>query len=360
MNNKPVDFNLIYAKTVVKFSSEKRLNIYRKLASLLDNNFTVMNALDRIYNIESHNGKKSMEPFALAVKSWQRDLERGQTFSSVINSWVPQRESLMLSVGDISKFSLALKNLIQVIEGSREITSILISATTYPLFLMLMTIGVLVMVSLYLVPPLMEAANDSIVWTGSAKIIIDLSYFFENYWFLFIIFLILSIIFIIISLPWASGNFRVLLDKMPPWSLYKIFTGVSWLLSLSVIIRAGTPLPKAMKILENQASPYLAFHLRKALRHITNGDNLGLALTRSKGHFPDDEIIGDLSIYSEMEHFEESLTQISHGYLQNSIRKMKTTASTLNSVGILMMSLAIAWVVFATFDMQNQITANFN
>ena len=59
---------LLYAKMVFKLNTEKRMATARKLASLLRNDFTLMDALNRLEMIESKNGKKHNEPFAIVMR----------------------------------------------------------------------------------------------------------------------------------------------------------------------------------------------------------------------------------------------------------------------------------------------------
>ena len=84
---------------------------------------------------------------------------------------------------------------------------------------------------------------------------------------------------------------------------------------------------------------------------------MGVALSKSEYDFPDSEIIGDLTIYADMNGFDENMNHVANDYLNESVRKMEKISSTLNSVGILMVSAIIAWVVLGTFQMQDQITA---
>ena len=47
---------LLYAKLMFRTNTEKRMSICRKLASLLRNDFTLIDALERLEMIESKNG----------------------------------------------------------------------------------------------------------------------------------------------------------------------------------------------------------------------------------------------------------------------------------------------------------------
>jgi type II secretory pathway component PulF len=71
--------------------------------------------------------------------------------------------------------------------------------------------------------------------------------------------------------------------------------------------------------------------------------------------FPDDELIGDLEIYSELDNFEEALNGVAAEYLNSSIEKIGKQAATLNALALLLVSGIIAWVLLGVFDMQNQV-----
>ena len=150
---------ILYAKFVFKTDTEKRMAISRKIASLLRNNFTLMNALHRIEMIESKNGRKPNEPFAIAMREIQKNLEQGMTFSEATYGWVPSEETLLLMSGNVSSLLISLENVSRVVNGIRRIKRAMWSALAYPLFLFCLTVGIIVMVGLYLVPPLTDAAS---------------------------------------------------------------------------------------------------------------------------------------------------------------------------------------------------------
>ncbi|MDR2269101.1 MAG: type II secretion system F family protein [Rickettsiales bacterium] len=342
---------------IFSLDSDKRMGLYRKIASLLRNDFTLMDALDRCWQIESKNGRKRDEPFAIVIRAWQNGLERGLAFSEAVARWVPQNEAIMLAVGDVSRLSGALENLTTISTGIQKIRKSLFDALSYPLFLFVMTVLIVIMVGLYLVPPLSEAAGGSVVWRGTAATLVAVANYSQAYWTHAVAMFVVIGLFVWWSLANLAGRLRVLLDKLPPWNMYKVSVSVSWLMSLSAMVKSGTSLPDALKMLSDSGSKYLRSNLEPAERLIENGANLGQALNGTRRHFPNDEIIGDLEIYADMNEFDKNLAQIANDYMESSVRRMGALSSVLNSVGILLVSAAIAWVVFGTFDMQEQITA---
>lgn len=348
---------LLYAKLVFKTDTEKRMAVSRKIASLLRNNFTLMDALHRIEMIESNDGRNPNEPFAIAMRDIQQNLERGMTFAEATRGWVPNDETLLLTSGNVSSLLVSLENIGRVVGGIRRIKRAMLSAIVYPLFLFVLTVAIIIMVGLYLVPPLAEAAGSDVVWRGSAASLVWLSGIAGRYWHVVTILFVLLICVIWLSLPVWTGNLRTLFDRLPPWNTYKLQLSVGWLMSLSAMVAAGVSVPDAMRLLSDYSNRYLSDILDETLHYIANGENLGNALAMTGKNFPNEEIIGDLMIYSDMNDFDKNLNQIANDYMEDSIRKMENISSVLNSVGIILVSVIIGWVVMGTFQMQEQITS---
>lgn len=349
--------DLWYAKINFRLNTDKRIAIYHKLASLLRNDFTLMNALNRLEMIESGGKKDSSEPFAIVMRQWQKNLELGMSFSDSTRGWVPFDETLLMTSGNISNLVVALENVNRIVSATQRIKRAMFAAIAYPLFLFLLTFLIIVMVGIYLIPPLVEVAGNNIVWRGVAASLVWCSDIAGTYWLPFLIVFIGLIGAIYVSLPNWTGKFRNIFDRFAPWSIYKIKTSVSWMLALSAMVSVGITIPDAMRMLADNSNKYLQDILEKTLHYIANGDNLGTALVNSGKNFPNSEIIGDLTIYADMNDFDKNLSNIANEYLENSVREMESVSNALNTFGIMLISFIIAWIVFGTFQMQEQITA---
>ena len=347
---------IAYAKFMTRHSTNERLRMYRKLASLLRNRFSLMDALERLYGIASKDGKDQHETMGIAITNWMRSLQNGESFSVALRGWAPQSELLMLSVGDIANLDQALDNLIKVVEGVKRMKEPVVSAISYPMFLLFLTTLIIYAVGAYMVPPMVEAVPN-LVWRGQAKTLVALSEWVQNNTLL--LFVTMPIIFAFISwtLPRWKGRMRARLDNIPPWSIYRIFVGVSWLMSLAALVKAGTPVSKALRVLRSDANPYLLYRIERALFFVNSGDNLGDALYKTNLSFPDREVVGDLQIYAELDNFQLALDQLANEWLEDSVRNIEQKASVLNMVAILLIAAIVAWVVMGTFDMQDQMVA---
>lgn len=345
-----------YAKFMIAFAGKTRLKLYRKIASLMRNRFSLMDALDMLHDSASNGGKNPGEPLAIAIASWGRALNNGKTFSEALKGWAPDRERLMLSVGDVSDLENALLNLIKVSEGSTKMIRPIVGAITYPAFLMMMAVLIIYAIGVYMVPPMIDAAPN-VRWHGMARDLVDVSAWIKDNW--LIAFSALPIIMAVIyfTIGIWTGPIRVYFDAIPPWSLYRVFVGISWLLSLAALVSGGTPISTAMRALRRDASRYLKERIDKALIFINNGENLGQALDKTKLNFPDVEVINDLKIYSELDNFEEALNNMANEWLEESVIMIEQKASVLNMIALLAIGGVIAWAVMGTFEMQDQITS---
>lgn len=345
-----------YARIVIRIFSRDRLAAYRKLMALLRNRFSLMDALDRLYQIASKDGKNPDDTMAIAVTNWRKSIQNGDSFATALRGWAPSSELLMLSVGDVANLELALENTIRVVEGINRMKEPVIGAITYPMFLISMVVFLVWGVGRYMVPPMVDAVPN-LVWTGWAKSLVNLSYFVAEHPYL--LFFTLPVIFIIIlfTFPRWRGQMRATFDKAPPWSIYRIFIGVGWLLSLAALVKAGTPVSKAMRALRADASKYLLYRIDRALVFVNNGDNLGDALYRTRLGFPDEEVVGDLRIYAELDNFPDALERLAEDWLESSVRDIEQKAAILNTIAILLIAVVVCWCVLGTFAMQEQMVS---
>ncbi len=360
MQRAMMQFNIMeeqYARLIIKFSNKVRLKLYRKIASLMRNRFSLMDALDMLHDGASNGGKNPGEPLAIAIAAWGRALNNGKTFSDALKGWAPDRERLMLSVGDVSDLEGALLNLIKVTEGSTKMIRPIIGAISYPSFLAMISVLIIYAIGVYMVPPMIDAAPNT-VWRGLAADLVGVSNWIKDNWLVAFSFLPVSMAVIYFTISIWTGPIRAIFDHIPPWSLYKVFTGISWLLALSALVKGGTPVSTALRALRRDASRYLKERIDKTMVFVNNGDNLGQALSKTGLDFPDKEIISDLKIYSELDNFEEALDNLANEWLEESVYMIEERASVLNMVALLLIGAVVAWAVMGTFDMQDQITSS--
>src|SRR3546814_18795379 len=81
---------------------------------------------------------------------------------------------------------------------------------------------------------------------------------------------------------------RIYLDKIPPWSIYRMLQGSTFLLNIAIMIKAGVRLQNILIMMDKTGSPWVRSRVGAALAGINSGLNLGQALPGTGYQFPDD------------------------------------------------------------------------
>ena len=93
-----------------------------------------------------------------------------------------------------------------------------------------------------------ETIGDE-MWRGIAATLVDMSIFVDQHPILLFSILPIIVTIVLFTFPYWKGAGRATADKIPPWSIYRTFIGVSWLLALSALVRAGMPVSRAVRSL---------------------------------------------------------------------------------------------------------------
>lgn len=98
-----------------------------------------------------------------------------------------------------------------------------------------------------------------------------------------------------LSLQRATGHFRVILERFPPWSIYRDVQGYIWITAFLSLVLAQVPDKEALRIQSVAASPWLKERLDAILTNLTiNGLTFPDALLSTGFEFPSPRIIDDV------------------------------------------------------------------
>lgn len=348
--------NLKWAK--IQFSSKERIRIYRKLASLLNNGVPILQALEMIQKQASRNGKNPNDPIAIAMKTWIRTMQNGERFYKSIGDWAPDSEKMMISSGENSgNLEIALENVCIVMESSSEMKSAVIGAIIYPIILGIAAIGVMVLFGVKVIPAFSNI-TDPESWDGVAASMNYMSKFVLNYLVYAVIGLLILIGIIVYSLPNYTGKYRKILDKLPPWSIYKLLIGSGFFMAMVALIRSGTAVEKSLAMLEKNSSPWLKQRINATLFGIRSGFNFGVSLDKTGYQFPDQSIIDDIIIYADLNGFDKALSDISSSWLKEGVKSIQSQSKAMNGVATGIMGLIVVWMTLGLFAIQNIISSS--
>lgn len=350
--------SLLKLQLYFEFNAKARERLYKKLSQLLKNGVSLDRALEQIAGIEE---KRRHTATAAVMRRWRNSIENGMNFGQCISPFVPSSESLLLETGGNSgRLMESFLNAAESVAQQRRVKSAIISAGSYPVLLILVLIAMLVMMSYNIIPAFAEVLPLD-QWQGMSKSVADFAnairenglYYFGT---------IVAFVFLVsFSLPRWRGSTRMFVENIPPWSIYRMWQGSSFLLSLASLMASGVKIDdNALKRLSARASPYLKERIFAVARQLTSGLNLGEAMARTGFKFPEEELIDDLRVYATLKGFEDNLTAITREWVGEVEGKVTAAMKVLNTVALVLIAVTLGVLISSIFGVVQQIQDSAN
>lgn len=337
-----------------------RIDFYEGFQNLVENGMSVNDSLKELNKIWSYAGKKPDEPLALVTRDLMVQLSNGTPLSRALSRWVPYEEASLLAAGEQgAKLVQACDDIVRVIVAKQQIVGAVASAVVYPAFLSIPLSMLLWMVATKMIPPMARVSSPE-SWTGAAQALYQLSNFVTSFGAITVVALLVLIAVFVVSLPRWTGSVRMIFDKGPFYSMYRMVHGSTFLLNLAVMMRANIAPYTALEMLGEYANPWLKERIRGALYGIRMGSNLGMALDDAGHNFPDKKAIQFIRILAAREGFSSAINNYSERWLKTSIKRIQSMAKVSFTVALLLLGGVMALVVVGTQDMQNNFEQGLN
>lgn len=341
----------------VQFTYSARKEYYNQLISLLDAGVSRVDALEMMWSIASLEGKKPKEGLPIVIADVLKSIRSGETFGNAMRPWIPQDEMTALeAIEGSSDFSGNLREFLFLSEKQKAIKGKIIGGLGYPIFLLSIVAGVIYYFGVTVVPVLSEVLPPE-RWRGPSYILYLLSIFATTYLQWVILAIILIIPVIIFSLPRWKGAGRKLADKLPFYSTYRMYTGISFLTSVAALSRSGVSISNALGIIKRNASPYVKARVDKILWHMLDGENFGSAMYRAGTGWPDNGMALNVKIFAETQDLSEHMSRMSKEWLIESERKVEANMAVLKYAGMILMFVTIMTIVGGIYGINIQISS---
>jgi type II secretory pathway component PulF len=230
--------------------------------------------------------------------------------------------------------------------------SAVIAGSTYPLVLLGMVAMLLHQIATNMVPQF-EKILPPEKWTGPAvglKVVAD---WVNGYGSFGMIFFTCFAAWVIWSMPnMNKSRLRVYLDRIPPWSIYRMLNGSTFLLNFSLMLASNVKMQRTLEIMKNNASPWLKERIGAAIAGVNKGHSFGEALHRSGYEFPDRRAVQFLRLLSEQEDFDKKLVSFGQRWLTKSVKGVQYASKALLSICIALMGFLIMLILGGVIGIQ--------
>ena len=346
-------WQIVLAKMM--FSGRERLDFYDVFATYLDRSVRQPQALAEIRAIEIEGRALFVHwtrPLATAIPCWLfRILDCGENFGAVMADWLPHDEAMIFAaMAESGLTGQGLRDLARLSARQTAWRKSLRRAL-FPLFgASALFVAGFSYLSRSLFPTLFLSLPAGVQLEGAAATLKTTSDFFAAFGPYLLAAIILVPLGIARLLPVWTGTARKIADELPLFGLYKTWTGLGFLISLSALLKAGISLREALAMLEERSPPYTAERLRAVLAR--DDAYLGEALAASGYGWPDPRTIKLIRHFIVSDRPGEALAQLA----ETSTERLDASLKQLSTAISYAVQIAVFAVIFWFLEATNQMS----
>lgn len=338
----------------LSFSPAVRCRFYRKLAEMTRHNIGV---LDGVAHIRDRMQQRK-HPAAHVLDRAVVILKTGKELHMAFSEAIPGEEAMLIRGGlQSGQLPATLDLAATVIEARQKIVNGIREALGYPLLLSGMFLILLFVLSNQVVPQL-ALISDPETWQRGAYILYVVASFVNSIPGIICLTLPVALLVLaVFTLPSWTGRMRTKLDRMPPWSFYRLVNGSVWLFTLSTLLQANVQISHALDAMQSMpgTSPWLKERINGVKAGLLLGKGFGAALDHAGHDFPDRELIDDLLIYSTLPGFEKRLHIIAEEWLQSGLERATFQAKIINTICICAIIAMMCGLALAVASLQRSL-----
>lgn len=322
----------------------------RQFASILKAGVSVINALEML--AEQTENKKLKE----AIVNTQSNVEKGENLSDSMrqNDAFPSILIDMVRAGEASgSLENSLTRMAIQFEKDAKLNGIVKKAMMYPIVLICVMIGVVIVMLTFVIPSFMTMFEDlDSELPVTTRAILAMSNSLKNYWYIYIIVVVGAVVGIQMYKRTDNGkhNLDKLKLKIPVFGLLQTKSAcASFARTMSTLLQAGMPMIDALEISASTMKNVLFYD---GLQKVKNGVSLGLPLSnqlKSTGLFPA-MVVHMVGIGEETGNVEEMLTNSATYYEEEVEVQTQTLTSLMEPIIIVLMAFVVVLLIMAIYQ----------
>ncbi len=307
-------------------SARERQSFLEDLSTLIDDGVPANKAVEVLHTLNTGNVEH------LAFDMLQK-LSQGRGIADGMVGWFPQHIIELVRTGE-SGGTLAqnIRVAAESLTTRNQTVSSLVSSLSYPVVVICMGMGVMVYVKSSILNSFASIKPVS-QWPEIGQTLMSTAGFIQDWWWMALIILALIAIGLTLMLKNVVGEPRALIDKIPVLNIYRQLVAARFMETLGVLISNGVVFKQALKILQNQASPYLAWHLMMIERRLGRGRS-NIAEVLETGLVSEADVIR-LKAIADAKGFEHALVRLGKQAADRGIATVRKFGKVLGGILLL-------------------------
>ena len=331
-----------------RVTTKDKAMLARQLATMLSSGI----AIDQSFKILA-----SQTPRAGLKRSFQAivtDLEQGNNLAFSLskhrNIFDPVFIAIVRSGESSGKLNVVLDQLAERLEQSDDFNSKIKAALYYPIFIILTMIAIVVLMMIYIIPQLKTVFEDNgltLPWT--TKLIISVSNFTVQYWWIeLIVVAVLGVAIILLLRSTEGGNYwdRIKIKLPIVNQLFKLIYMARFCRTMSMLLQAGLPIMETIAITADVIQNHVfTVSLKAIAAQVERGIPMSVPMQKDK-HYP--TLVSEMVMVGEQTgKMGQILTKLADYYERETATMIKGLSSLIEPVIIVIVGAGVGFLVFS-------------
>jgi len=292
---------IVFLFKKMQFGSKAQLAFLEDLYTLVNDGIPPNRAIDMIAQVTTGISKD-------VARSISKKIGEGQALAEGMKDWFSPNIIEIIRVGEEGgALAQTMKSAINTLTQTSSSLGAILTAVIYPLMVITMACGLImyldksVFAQFRLIKPIEQ-------WPEAGRTLIFTSGIIHNWWWAVVVTIIVLIVVTRRIMTNYIGDFRIYIDNIFPFSIYRRFVAARFLETLGLLVSNGVVFKTALKVMRYQANPYLNSHLI-IMEHLLGMGKGNIADVLSTGLVSEKDILR-LRVMAEVKGFEHGLVRM--------------------------------------------------
>ena len=328
---------------------QMRVDLYLTIGDLLTSGFAIEKALE-IVIATLKDEKKDIEAWVL--RHWSTALRRGR-FAQEIEAWVPASEAMIFAAyGRVDATALFIGAGRVTDMRDRQIKALVV-ALAVPVLLFVALVVMMWGAGGYFIPVMMDLIEDD-AWPPIPLAMRGVALWLYAYPWIFA-----AGVAALVALVWTltlawTGPGRARLDRIAPFSLYRVIVGSAFMFVLLEYLKAKADLnDETFEVLKKSASRYTRHRIGAIQALMARGMGLGASMIATGHGFPDPKLLRIVESLDGVPGWEVKIQAYIDRWVLRSEALMRARAAMLSNILYLFATVIAGGAIQTMFTLLN-------
>lgn len=332
-----MNYKLLYAKHQLA-NPRTRASFYEDMAAALKDGMDIVTYLSS----RAARAARMRDPLGPLYRLWIKRMDR-LSFGNAVVGTLPTNEAAVIMAAETgAELPDNMLFLAGMVRSVAQMKRAVRAAMAVPAIVFTVICGLVYGFSTYFVPVLAQIVPPE-KWPSSGQLLKSIADFTVNYGALALIAIAGAVAGFVWSLNNVLGPQRRILDNLPPWNIFRAYTGAISLVSMSALMQSGMSLVDTLEKIAKGSKGWLRWQMRSIIRRLdVYSGEPGKAF--DTGLLPL-QILNRVADRSQRSDFGEALKSIGLTVVRDVQTDLEQTTKWLNTVMVVLAALTLGVLI---------------